>query len=81
MINTLNLCKVILMLDRGSDITIAGLAQTIAKVIDYKGAINFDASKPDGAPRKWMDSSRLRQLGWVPKIDLIMGLRFAYDIF
>ncbi len=59
----------------GSDVTIAELAQTIATATGYEGDISFDATKPDGAPRKLMDSSRLAALGWQPKIALADGLR------
>ena len=62
----------------GSDITIAELATAVAKATGYQGKISFDPSKPDGAPRKWMDSSRLRNLGWIPLVDLESGLSEAY---
>lgn len=62
----------------GSDITIAQLAATIAKTIGYEGKIAFDSSKPDGAPRKLMDSERLNQFGWRPKVNLQQGLSCAY---
>ncbi len=62
----------------GSDVTIAELAQTVARVVGYSGRIIFDASRPDGAPRKLMDSGRLNALGWRAKIDLSEGLMFAY---
>lgn len=65
----------------GSDITIAELASKIAKATGYQGKISFDSSKPDGAPRKWMDSSKLRLLGWSPEIDLELGLGVAYKNF
>ena len=65
----------------GSDVTIKELAQAVAKAIGYQGKISFDPSKPDGSPRKWMDSGRLNQLGWKPKIDLESGLRTAYSVF
>lgn len=65
----------------GSDITIADLANTVARVIDYPGKISFDLSMPDGAPRKWMDSGKLTQLGWQPKVDLNLGLGIAYKAF
>lgn len=48
----------------GSDVTIAELATAVAKAAGYEGKISFDASKPDGTPRKWMDSGRLNRLGW-----------------
>ena len=61
----------------GEDVTIAELAQTIARVVGFQGQIRFDPSKPDGAPRKLMDSSRLNVMGWRARIDLEYGLRFA----
>jgi GDP-L-fucose synthase len=65
----------------GSDVTIAEVAQTIAQTVGYAGQIEFDTSKPDGAPRKWMDSSRLNALGWQAKVDLQHGLAAAYQDF
>jgi GDP-L-fucose synthase len=65
----------------GSDVTIAEVAQTIAQAVGYVGQIEFDTSKPDGAPRKWMDSSRLNALGWQAKVDLHNGLSAAYQDF
>jgi GDP-L-fucose synthase len=65
----------------GDDVTIAELARTVAEVVGYAGRVTFDASKPDGTPRKLMDSSRLRALGWAPKVQLREGLRRAYDDF
>ena len=65
----------------GSDLTIADLALHIAQAVGYAGQITFDISKPDGAPRKWMDSSQLNALGWAPQIDLRKGLTFAYQDF
>lgn len=65
----------------GSDVTIAQLAQTVALAVGYEGRITFDASKPDGAPRKWMSSDRLRALGWSPTVSLAEGLRLAYQDF
>jgi GDP-L-fucose synthase len=65
----------------GSDVTIAELAQHIAQTVGYTGRITFDASKPDGAPRKWMDSARLNTLGWIPQINLQQGLVVAYQDF
>ena len=65
----------------GSDVTIAVLAHHIANTVGYTGQIEFDSSKPDGAPRKWMDSSRLNSLGWAPQIDLQQGLATAYQDF
>jgi GDP-L-fucose synthase len=65
----------------GSDITIAELARTVGQVVGYQGEIDFDASKPDGAPRKLMDSTRLNSLGWQAKVDLQQGLAWAYQDF
>ena len=57
------------------EITIKDLAEKIAKIIGYQGEINWDISKPDGTPRKLMDSSRIRSLGWKPLISLDEGLQ------
>ncbi len=65
----------------GFDVSIAELAQTIAKVVGYTGQISFDASKPDGAPRKLMDSRLLNSLGWRTAVDLEDGLVRAYADF
>ena len=65
----------------GSDITIAELAQAVQLAVGYRGKISFDASKPDGAPRKWMDSSRLTALGWSASVDLRSGIDFTYADF
>lgn len=63
----------------GSDITIREAAQAVAEVVGYTGQVDFDASKPDGAPRKLMDSTRLEKLGWKAGIDLKQGLQKAYE--
>lgn len=65
----------------GSDITIGELAKAVGEAIGYKGAISFDASKPDGAPRKWMDSSQLNALGWSAQVSLADGLKKAYQSY
>jgi GDP-L-fucose synthase len=65
----------------GNDVTIAEVAKAVGMAVGYQGNISFDLSKPDGAPRKWMDSSRLNQLGWSPKVDLVKGLDLAYQNF
>jgi GDP-L-fucose synthase len=65
----------------GADITIKELAETVAKVVGYQGEITFDPSKPDGSPRKLMDSSRLNALGWQAKVGLEDGLKLAYQDF
>ena len=64
-----------------SDVTIADLAHHIAQTVSYTGQISFDASKPDGAPRKLMDCSRINALGWSPQINLQQGLATAYQDF
>ena len=65
----------------GSDVTIAQVAQTIGNVVGYAGDIVFDATKPDGAPRKLMDSTLLKNLGWQAQVDLQTGLKLAYADF
>ena len=65
----------------GDDVTIADLAAAVAKATGYAGKIGFDTSKPDGAPRKWMDSGRLNRLGWQAKVNLETGLKNAYADF
>jgi len=65
----------------GEDITIKELAETVAEVTGYTGNIEYDSEKPDGTPRKLMDSTRLRSLGWEPKIGLKEGLKAAYADF
>jgi len=65
----------------GSDITIKDLAELISRTIGYRGKIVFDSTKPDGTPRKLMNSDRIRQMGWQPKIGLEDGLSVAYQNF
>lgn len=65
----------------GVDCTIRELAETVAKVTGFAGELIFDASKPDGTPRKLMDVSRLKALGWQASISLQDGLRDAYQWF
>ena len=65
----------------GSDISITDVAQLIQKIVGYQGHIVYDTSKPDGAPRKWMDSEKLQRLGWRPAFSLLEGLQMAYDDF
>ncbi|MNZ75250.1 GDP-L-fucose synthase [compost metagenome] len=62
----------------GVDCTIRELAETVARVTGFAGQLSFDASKPDGTPRKLMDVSRLKALGWQATIGLEDGLRDAY---
>jgi GDP-L-fucose synthase len=65
----------------GEDITIADLARTVAHITGYKGAIEFDVSKPDGTPRKLMDSRRLHAMGWHHSVSLEQGIRSTYEWF
>jgi GDP-L-fucose synthase len=64
-----------------TEISIADLAKAIARSVGFKGDIVFDASKPDGAPRKIMDSSRIRAMGWEPEIPLERGIAQTYAWF
>lgn len=63
----------------GSDITIKDLAMTISKVVGYQGSVDFDITKPDGTPKKLMDSSLLEGLGWKAGTQLEQGLQLAYQ--
>jgi GDP-L-fucose synthase len=65
----------------GSDVTIKELAEAISQTVGYDGLIAFDPTKPDGTPKKLMDSSRLKNLGWRPTIALDVGLKRAYADF
>lgn len=62
----------------GDEISIRGLAELIASVVGFHGGFEFDATKPDGTPRKLLDSSRLASLGWRPRISLREGIADAY---
>jgi GDP-L-fucose synthase len=65
----------------GRDETIAELADTIRRVVGFGGDLRFDTSKPDGTPRKLLDTTRLTALGWSPKIALEAGIRSTYEWF
>ncbi|MDT4832670.1 GDP-L-fucose synthase [compost metagenome] len=65
----------------GQDISIADLAKLVARVVGYTGNIVYDTSKPDGTPRKLMDSARVQALGWKPEISLTHGITLAYGHF
>jgi GDP-L-fucose synthase len=65
----------------GSDISIRNVAEIVRRIVGFDGGIEWDATRPDGTPRKLMDSSRLFALGWKPRIDLETGIRLAYDDF
>ncbi len=68
----------LLNIGAGEDRSIAELAALVAEVLDYRGEFVYDASKPDGTPRKLLDSTRLRDLGWTPRMSLREGLKIAY---
>jgi len=65
----------------GSDLTIRELASLVSKAAGYTGEIFWDKTKPDGTPRKLMDSSRISALGWTPAIGLETGIQSAYEAF
>ena len=65
----------------GEDITIAELAELVKNIVGYKGEIKYDTSKPDGTPRKLLDISILRNLGWSPQYTLEEGIRLTYEWF
>jgi GDP-L-fucose synthase len=66
-------------LGTGEDVTIRELAEIVRAVVGYDGDLTFDASKPDGTPRKLQDVSRMRSLGWQNKVELVEGIRRAYQ--
>ncbi len=65
----------------GEDLSIAEVAKTISKVVGFQGELIFDASKPDGTPRKLLDSRLIEKMGWKPCINLIKGLSLSYEDF
>ena len=65
----------------GEDVTIAELAALIAEVVGYQGSIDWDTSKPDGTPRKLLDVSRMKALGWEPAIGLREGIASTYEVY
>lgn len=65
----------------GSDISIKDLSYLISEITGFKGSINFDSSKPDGTPRKLLDSSKINALGWEPLVSLSEGLEIAFKDF
>lgn len=65
----------------GEDLSIKNLAETIKTVIGYQGELKFDATKPDGTPRKLMDVEKVFATGWRPKVGLSEGIQIAYDDF
>ena len=65
----------------GQDLSIAELARMTCEVVGFRGELRFDRTKPDGTPRKLLDTTRLHQLGWSPKIALPVGLKSTYEWF
>jgi GDP-L-fucose synthase len=65
----------------GTDVTIKELAETVRDVIGYSGEIVWDVTKPDGTPRKLLDSSKIKSMGWVPRMSLTAGIKAAYDSY
>ncbi len=65
----------------GMDTSIRELAQTISHIVGFTGELQFDSGKPDGTPRKLLDVSRLRRMGWTAETDLEAGLRSTYAWF
>tara|TARA_B100000674_G_C37129952_1_gene597338 strand:- start:54 stop:497 length:444 start_codon:yes stop_codon:yes gene_type:complete len=65
----------------GKEIQIKELAKLVKKTVNFQGSINWDLSKPDGTPKKLMDSSRINKLGWKPKISLKEGIESTYEWF
>ena len=65
----------------GSDCEICELSATIANIVGFDGEIYFDETKPSGPPRKLLDVSQIQRLGWIPKVSIDLGLKYAYEDF
>jgi GDP-L-fucose synthase len=65
----------------GEDVTIKELAETVKRIVGFEGQLNWDTGRPDGTPRKLLDISRIRELGWQPKISLDQGITSVYEDF
>jgi GDP-L-fucose synthase len=74
-------CEPIVNVGWGEDVTIRELAEIVMSVVGYGGSLLFDSSKPDGTPRKLLDTTRLAELGWKPRIALREGISRTYDWF
>jgi len=74
-------CNDLLNVGSGIEISIKEVAEMICDIVGFKGRIVFDAERPDGTPRKLLDTSKLMQLGWTPKISLRDGLASTYRVF
>ena len=73
--------KPVLTVASGDEVTIADIAKLVAEVIGYRGHLVFDASRPDGTPRKLLDSSKLIKMGWRPRTPLRRGIELTYSEF
>ena len=65
----------------GEDSTIAGLAENVKRAVGFGGKIRWDTSKPDGTPRKLLDVTKIRGMGWKPKVTIEDGIASTYDWF
>ena len=74
----MQIIPVILSGGSGKDTTIREMAETMKQVVGYEGRLTFDATKPDGAPRKLIDITRLKRMGWGYSVDLKEGLKKTY---
>ena len=63
----------------GSDVTIKELSELVKEIVDFKGKIKWDKTKPDGTPKRLLDISKAENLGWKPRIDLAKGIKMTYD--
>jgi GDP-L-fucose synthase len=73
--------KELVNIGSGVDLSISDLAKEVAAATGFSGQVKWDSSKPDGTPRKLMDVSKLRSLGWEPTVSLQEGIRLAYADF
>ncbi|MEE8222306.1 MAG: GDP-L-fucose synthase [Nitrosomonadaceae bacterium] len=80
-LNSQSLVPPIINIGCGNDITIRELAETVKRIVGFEGKIIFDPSKPDGTPRKLLDSGNINKLGWAPKIGLLEGISKSYEDF
>ena len=65
----------------GEEVSIKKLAEIISKIVGFNGEISFDITKPDGTPRKILNSNRIMQTGWKPKLELVEGIKKTYEDF
>ena len=65
----------------GEDISIKELVSYIIDVVEYKGDITWDLDKPDGMPQRLLETTKLKNLGWKPRISLLQGLKLAYEYY